>query len=173
LIQPIARLGGRLKNELTPWRKRGIAGTAIPSCRNFSLWSERWQSSAGWLHPIKDALRAEGASVTVGDDYADWDIDVRNGTFGAVHLRMAAEEHGSGRQLVRLRCWPICSTGVVVLALILLGLSIGAMLSHAWLASLALAALGLILSLHVFQDCATATAAVIRTLKQLGFAETR
>jgi GT2 family glycosyltransferase len=173
LVQPLARLCGRLRYDLTPWRKRGVsAGTMLPRPRRFSLWSERWQSAAERLHAIKSALRATGASVTAGHSFADWDLEIRDGVFGAVHMRMAIEEHGAGKQLVRLCCWPTCSSGVLTLALVLLGLSLGAVVSHAWLASLALAGVGLVLSLQVFQDCATASAAVVQTLEQLGISET-
>ena len=171
LMQPLARLLGRLRYDLTPWRKRGIAATVNPTPRRFSLWSEQWEAAAERLQRIQDGLRAAGASVTAGHNYADWDLEVRDGTFGAVRLRMAIEEHGAGRQLVRISSWPICSTGVLVLALILLGLSLGAVVSHAWLASLTFAIVGLLLSAHVFQDCATATAAVVRVLRQLGIRE--
>ncbi|HEY7167613.1 MAG TPA: glycosyltransferase [Candidatus Binatia bacterium] len=171
LMQPLARLSGRLRYDLTPWRKRGIGATVFPTPRRFSLWSELWVAAAERLQQVQEGLRAAGASVATGHDYADWDLEVRDGTFGAVRLRMVIEEHGAGRQLVRISSWPICSTGVLVLALILLAFSLGAAVSHAWLASLTFAIVGLLLSAHVFQDCATATAAVVRVLKQLGIRE--
>jgi len=173
LMQPLARLFGRLLYDLTPWRKRGIAaGSAFPRLRRFNLWSEHWQSAPERLHALKSALRSTGASVTAGHDYAEWDLEIRDGTFGAVRIGMGIEEHGAGRQLVRLCCWPICSMGVLLLTLILLGLSLGAVVSHAWLASLALAGVGLLLLLHIFQDCATATAAVISAVERLGISQT-
>jgi hypothetical protein len=52
-----------------------------------------------------------------------------------------------------------------------LGLSIGAAIDHAWLACATIATVGLMLSLRIFQDCATATATVVRALKQLGIEE--
>jgi GT2 family glycosyltransferase len=171
LMQPLARLCGRLRHDLTPWRKRGVPGIARPRLRTFFNWSERWQPAAERLHSVEAALRAAGAFVIRGGNYDDWDLEVRDGTLGAVRMRMTIEEHGAGRQLVRLRSWPICSIGLVMLILILLGLSIGAAIDHAGLACATIATVGLMLSLRIFQDCATATATVVRALKQLGIEE--
>jgi len=72
---------------------------------------------------------------------------------------------------VRLRSWPILSTGVVIPNLILSGLSLGAAFDQAWVASVTIAVASLMLCLRMFQDCATATAALVRALKQLGIEE--
>jgi GT2 family glycosyltransferase len=172
-IQPLARLSGRLRYDLTPWRKRGVGGAAIPRPRCFALWSEGWQAQSERLYTVEAALKACGASVQRGGNYDAWDLEVRDGVFGAVRARMATEEHGGGKQLARLCCRPTFSTGVVALIALLLVISAGAALDHAWLASATIAGAALIFSLRVFQDCATATAAVVRSLKELGFGEKR
>ena len=171
LVQPLARLCGRLRYDLTPWRNRGVRGTALPRPRSFTLWSEGWRAAAERLHAVEAALRTCGASVARGGDYDDWDLETRDGVFGAVRMCMTTEEHGGGKQLVRFRAWPIFSSGVTVLIFMLAGLSIAAALSHAWIAGATIATAGLMFFLRMFQDCATATAAVVRTLKQLGARE--
>src|SRR5206468_465570 len=45
LLQPLARLRGRLQYGLAPWR-RGSPGLAAPWPRTFALWSERWRGAA-------------------------------------------------------------------------------------------------------------------------------
>jgi hypothetical protein len=170
-LQPLARLSGRLRYDLTPWRKRGVRGAAIPRPRCFTLWSEGWQAQPERLQAVEAALKASGASVARGGNYDTWDLEVRDGVFGAVRARMATEEHGGGKQLARFRCRPTFSPGVLVLVLALLTISAGAALDHAWLASATIAAAAIIFSLRIFQDCATATAAVARTLKAMGFEE--
>jgi len=122
---------------------------------------------------VEAALKASGASVQHGGNYDDWDLEVRDGVFGAVRARMATEEHGAGKQLARISCRPTFSTGVVVLVLVLLSISAGAALDRAWLASATIAGAALIFSLRIFQDCATATAAAVRALKELGYGETQ
>jgi len=172
-LQPLARLSGRLRYDLTPWRRRGVRGAAVPRPRCFTLWSEHWQAQPERLHAIEAALKASGASVARGGNYDTWDLEVRDGVFGAVRARMATEDHGAGKQLARLRCRPTFSSGVVALVLVLLIFSAGAAFDHAWLASATIAGAAVIFCLRIFQDCATATAAVVRSLKELGFGETR
>ena len=45
-------------------------------------------------------------NVVRGGDIDRWDIQVRLGPLGSARLRVAVEEHGQGRQLVRYRVWP-------------------------------------------------------------------
>src|SRR5262249_28214929 len=44
LMQPLARLIGRFKYGLHPWRQRGTPIQMMPHPRIFSIWSERWRS---------------------------------------------------------------------------------------------------------------------------------
>jgi hypothetical protein len=171
LLQPLARLWGRLRWDLTPWRKRGVSGIASPRVRTFRIWSERWQDAADRLRSLEVALGKFGVSVSRGGDYDRWDLEARDGTFGAVRMILATEEHGAGQQLVRLRAWPISSTGLLGLILILIGISVAAALDHAWIPSAALAAMALTVFVRIFHDCSTATAATIRALRQLGAEE--
>jgi hypothetical protein len=167
----LARLWGRLRYELTPWRKRGVSGIAFPRLRQFKIWSERWQDSAHRLISIEEGLKATGVSVSRGGDYDEWDLEARDGTFGAVRVLMAVEEHGGGKQLVRLRSWPIESTGLMVFLAAMLAFSLGAAFAHAWIPTATFAATGLVLFLRMFQDCSTATAAIRRALKNIGAEE--
>jgi GT2 family glycosyltransferase len=173
LLQPIARLWGRLRWELTPWRKRGASGIAFPRLRTFKIWSERWQDATDRLLSVEAALGVSGVSVSRGGDYDDWDLEARDGTFGAVRIIMASEEHGGGRQLVRLRAWPISSAALLSFVLALLGVAGAAAYEHAWIPSASLTIVGLLVFARIFQDCSTATAATIRALKQLGAEESR
>src|SRR2546421_5226232 len=43
LIQPLARLRGRWRYGLTPWRWRSVRGLVWPWPRTLQLWSEQWQ----------------------------------------------------------------------------------------------------------------------------------
>jgi GT2 family glycosyltransferase len=106
LLQPAARLAGRLRRGLTPWRRRGELALAFPWPRRRDVWSERWRSQSGRLLELERDLRARCMSVTRGGDTDRWDIQVRLGPLGSARLRAATEEHGHGRQLVRYRVWP-------------------------------------------------------------------
>src|SRR5262249_55126590 len=63
LLQPLARLTGRLENGLSPWRTRGPRTLAIPRAHRAALWSERWQAPVAWLQAFETALADMGARV--------------------------------------------------------------------------------------------------------------
>ena len=42
MLQPIARLGGRLRYGLAPWRRRSVPALALPRPRTSNIWSEEW-----------------------------------------------------------------------------------------------------------------------------------
>jgi hypothetical protein len=84
---------------------------------------------------------------------------------GSARTLMAIEEHGAGKQLVRFRTWPKCSSaGVVVIALFAL-LSGGAALDRAWVASAILGAVAATLALRMLWECSVATAAVLNVVE--------
>jgi len=77
---------------------------------------------------------------------------------------MAIEEHGGGKQLVRFRTWPRCSSaGVVIIALFTL-LSGGAALDHAWVAAAILGAVAATLALRTLWESSVATSAVLNVV---------
>jgi hypothetical protein len=160
LLQPLARLRGRLSHGITPWRRRGVRGLALPGPRVLSAWSEGWRAPADRLRALDAALREERAVVRHGGDTDAWDLEVRDGTLGSVRVRMGVEEHGAGRQLVRLRAWPRPSTPVLALAAGLLLLGAGAAADEAWAAAAVLAGAAGALLLRVSNDCASALAAL-------------
>lgn len=115
LLQPAARLVGRLRRGLTPWRRRGELAFAFPWPRRQDVWSEHWRSQTDRLLELERELRARCMTVTRGGDTDRWDIQVRVGPLGSARLRAATEEHGHGRQLVRYRVWPRWSRGLPIL----------------------------------------------------------
>jgi GT2 family glycosyltransferase len=171
LQQPLARLCGRIRYDLTPWRKRGVRGTAFPAPRSFRIWSEAWQAASDRLAAVEQVLRSRGASVACGGDFDEWDLEVRDGVFAAVRMRMAIEEHGGGKQLVRFRAAPVFAKGIVFLLIGCLGMSLGAASDHAWIASAAIAVVAAIFFARSFQDCAAAMSAVVSSLKGMGAGE--
>jgi len=121
-VQPFARLLGRLRNGLSPWRRRLPPGAAWPRPRTLQVWSEHWCEPAARVQQLQDALAARGSFVRSGGPFDRWDLELRTGPLGAARIRVVVEEHGQGRQLLRARTWPRSSGGglLVVLALALL-----------------------------------------------------
>jgi GT2 family glycosyltransferase len=121
LLQPLARLAGRLRNGLSPWRRRARPLPALPHPRTVEVWSESWRDPTAWVEQLQDGLTAAGGFVHSGGPFDRWDLDLRAGVLGGVKIRTAVEEHGNGKQLLRARIWPrTTATGrLAVLVLIL------------------------------------------------------
>ncbi len=173
LLQPLARLRGRLSHGITPWRRRGVRGLALPGPRVLSAWSERWRDPADRLRALDAALREHRAVVRHGGDTDLWDLEVRDGTLGSVRVRMAVEEHGAGRQLVRLRAWPLPSPVVLTMALGLLLLATGAAADGARAAAAVLVVASAALMVRASNDCAAALAALYCAAARTAAADAR
>jgi O-antigen biosynthesis protein len=159
MVQPVARLSGRVGYGLSPWRKHS-AGFCVPRLRSYPLWSETWREPTAWLEAVEQALRTAGVAARRGGNFDLWDIETPGGMLGSCRLRMGVEEHGAGRQLVRFRSWPRPVTLVsVLLGLVALG-AVWAALGHAYMVSLGLAGAAAILGFRVLQQCGAAMAAI-------------
>ena len=93
LLQPLARLRGRLEGGLTPWRRRTLPRGGLRLWRRFGLWSERWRDPVARLTALESQLRGAGVSVRRGGPLDDFDLDLRCGTLCSLRLLMAVEEH--------------------------------------------------------------------------------
>jgi len=165
LLQPLARLCGRLRYRVTPWR-RGAPGLSLPRWRTSATWTERWQDPTERLQALEAALRASDAAVLRGGDYDRWDLRVQGGRLGAACILMAVEAHGAGKQYVRFRSWPAFSPGAVGLTLWLTALFTGAAIDRAWGAATILGTGVVLLALRTLQECAGATTPILHALKQ-------
>jgi hypothetical protein len=165
LLQPLARLRGRLRWGLTPWRKRGVSGFAWPREQQATQWSERWQSAEDKLRVIEQELRGAGACVLRGGDFDRWDLTVRAGMLGAARLHMTVEEHGGGKQLARFRARPKFSFQGLALMLPFVALAALAVHGGALVASVALTLCALCFALRSVHECAAAMSTVMRTLR--------
>ncbi|MCE3267029.1 MAG: glycosyl transferase, family 2 [Solirubrobacterales bacterium] len=156
MLQPLARLCGRLRSGLTPWRWRGPGSHSFPRPRSWTLWSESWRSLEGWVGSLEHALRQGGTAVVRGGDFDRWDLELRGGLLGRTRILTAVEEHGHGRQLVRFGFRPRPTWGALLLVAFFGLAAIPAALAGAFAAA---AVLGLILALVLgvtARDCARA-----------------
>ena len=167
LLQPLARLRGRLKNGLTPWRRRGFFSLKFPKPRQDKIWSESWQSQEQWLAILQSGLQKQGAVISRGGDFDRWDLDVRGGLFGSVRILMTIEEHGGGKQLLRFRSWPHVSVSASFINLFLLLLCAVAACDRAVTASIILGVIAILLLLVKLHDCAAANSTYLYILKHL------
>jgi hypothetical protein len=159
VIQPLARLRGRLSHGLTPWR-RGAARRALPRAWTDAVWSTHWREPDGWIASVEADLRSTGTAVIRGGPYSSWDLEVRGGVLGRHRVLMAVEEHGGGQQLVRIRARPRVSGAAVLLVTLFWSLAGWAALDQAWPAAAPLAAAGLFVIVRMAGDHARAAGAV-------------
>jgi glycosyltransferase involved in cell wall biosynthesis len=139
LGQPLARLSGRMRQGLVPWRRHGVRRFALPLPRTRVVWSEEWRSPEEWLRRVESRARSR-APVSRGGAYDRWDLQIHGGVLGSTRTRMALEEHGSGKQLLRFRTWPKFGLFGLAVALMLALLGCAAALDGALPASAVLGA---------------------------------
>jgi GT2 family glycosyltransferase len=158
LLQPLARLRGRLRSALTPWRRHGPGGFAFPRERTWSMWSECWQSPEARLQRLEARLRLDGRLVTIGGDYDDWDVEVRAGGLSAVRVLLTLEEHAQGRQMVRFRARPRYRPAIAALLLVLTLVGVLAGFDGVPGVTVVLGAAAVMLGIAAFLECAAAMA---------------
>jgi GT2 family glycosyltransferase len=157
LIQPFARLLGRIRHGVGPWRWPGLLRPPVRLIYEHAIWSEQWQPIEARLARIEKTLLRKCVVVKKGGDFDRWDLEVRGGLVGCLRAMAMLEEHGSGKQLFRLRVWPRIPWLAIGLFLVLCLLAALAARDQAWLAALALAAGALAIAGFTWADCAKAT----------------
>ena len=167
LVQPLARLVGRLGFGLHPWRGGGEPVRAVPQPRTVAVWSETWTAPEAWVARLDAALLQRGAHVCRGGSFDRWDLEVRGGLFAAVRVLAGVEEHGGGKQLVKFRLWPRLTRSWLLPALPLGGLAAGAALGGGWVAAAVLGAGFLLLTARAVLDGALAAGAFRHALSRL------
>ena len=158
--QPVARLSGRLRAGLSPWRRGCTPRFAWPVRWSTTMWSESWTAPDGWVGRLEDRLGADCHAVTRGSEFDRWDLEVRGGALGVMRILAVIEEHGGGRQLARFRAWPRISRVVAPLVIGALAVAGAASLEGAWLATLVLGVLALATVIWTAVDCAAAAGTV-------------
>ena len=126
MLQPAARLAGRARLALAPGRRRVTFEARVPRPRTVTVWSERWRSHESRLSDIERGLIDAKCAVRTGGPFDRWDFEVRTRALGTIRLRTTLEEHGRGRQLLRVRAWPHVRRTVLAAFLALVVMAVGA-----------------------------------------------
>jgi GT2 family glycosyltransferase len=167
VLQPIARLWGRMRYGISPWRTKGN-GFCAPRPMGYQIWSESWQAPAQWLETVERDVRSTGATALRSSGFDRWDLEVWGGMFGSCRLRMAVEEHGGGRQLVRFRSWPRPQPFVLTVLTLLAACAVDTGLSRNGLAFGFLATSTLLVAFKVVRQCGAALAAIDNAGRRTG-----
>ncbi|MGL6269211.1 MAG: hypothetical protein ACRC2O_14865, partial [Chitinophagaceae bacterium] len=158
ILQPVARLYGRILYGLTPWRKRGSGEnfTLFLLKHRFELtyWSEKWKPAEEWLSQIEDSLIRSRSRVKRGGHFDQWDLQTDCGVFSAARGMLTIEEHGGCKQMLKFRCWPKYSHSGIILIVLFAGLAFSAALDQAYFITVFLGSISLMLILKYLTDTA-------------------
>ena len=161
LIQPLARLDGRLRNDLAAWQKQETDDFPIefaaPKNRYFNHWSENWKSNEDWLRMIEANLIESKTKVRIGGEFDRYDLEVNLGMFAFCRGILVVEEHGAGKQFIKLRTWARYSMFALVPFIILAALSLLAAFDNSFAAAAILGVSSLLTGVAILRDAARAT----------------
>ncbi len=161
IIQPLARLDGRLTYDFTSRQKQRIDNLPFEfifqKSRYFNLWSENWKSNEDWLHLIETNLIESKTKVRRGGEFDRYDLETNVGMFAFCRGLFVIEEHGAGKQLVRLRCQARYSMFGIIPFIILATLALFAVFDNSLFAAAILSAFSLLIGIAMLRDAARAT----------------
>jgi hypothetical protein len=160
LIQPAARLYGRITHGLTPWRKRG-AGVRWGQLFNFGArifthWSESWHAAEDWLSDIEQQLSELRVGLKRGGSFHRWDLQASTGLFAKARCLLTIEEHGGGKQFLRFKCWPVYTLNSFIPLILLVALSTLAAIDEQWIMSCLFCVAALAILLRILADASNA-----------------
>ena len=167
LMQPVARLIGRTRHGLTLWRRHATTGLALPRPWTANIWTKVSRSTEDRLQYIEKRLHKGGWAAVRSGETDRWDLEVKSGILGSARLFLGLEQHGSGRQLLRIHSWPRFSTTATLVALSLAGLACAAARDGAATVAVALGGTALLLVSRMIHECAAATAAFLSVVRRI------
>jgi hypothetical protein len=161
IIQPLARLDGRFTYDIKSRRKQGIGNLPfkfiVPKNRYFSIWSENWKSNEDWIRSLETNLIESKTKVRCGGEFDRYDLEANVGMFAFCRGLLVVEEHGAGKQLIRLRCRTRFSMFGSIPFIILAVLALIAVFGDFLVAAIILSALLFIIGVPMLSDAARAT----------------
>ena len=166
LLQPLARLGGRLRRGLTPIQIGGLSFWTFPRTRTAAIWSEEWKPALTWVELFKSALTAKGACPVCGGPTDDWDFEIQTGLLASARAVMAVEEYGRGRQFVRYRVSPRWRRAFPAVFVPALAAAV-AVSEASWFAGALFGAAALALAALACCQCGIAVGKIVRALKSM------
>ena len=164
VLQPAARLHGRLAHGLKPWSARARARPHPRTRRTWTFWSTQSIDPHERLRSIEHRVAAAGARIQRGGDYDRWDLEVEVGALVRERLLMSVEEHGGGAQLIRVRA-RLRGTLPLALGAIVGGLALVAALDQAYVAAFFLGGLWIAFLTWFLSEAAAAAGVVAHAVE--------
>ena len=172
IVQPIARLRGRLIHGLTPWRIRGAKPTlkhlTFLKPRTLFHWSEGdWKANETWLEEIEKNIIGLKARVRRGGEFDKWDIKTKNGLFSSAKGVLTVEEHGANKQYIKFKYWGKYSISGLLLIAALISITTFAALDQSWIAMAFLSLLTAVIAYKYLLDSASVVNCIVSGFKNL------
>jgi O-antigen biosynthesis protein len=110
LVRTVARYRWRLRRlrEVKPidlngptqaprilWRERAF---------HLSYWNEEGKEKESLLNGVMEFLMPRKYLIAVDQGWSDWDLEICQGPWAKAQIRMATENHGGTKRLLRVRC---------------------------------------------------------------------
>jgi hypothetical protein len=171
IIQPIARLKGRIDFGLFPLRD-GLRNlryykhlSVLPN--RIEFWSEEWRPMEDWLENISQALVSYKNKVKKGGEYDRWDFQYQTGPFIYARALLTIEEHGKGRQNLKIKKWISFSTSALVFLTLLLFMTYQAYFYEAFISASIFGLISSFLMLKLLADVFYTKASLNFAIKSL------
>lgn len=169
VIQPLARLTGRVQYGIGPWRVAEGATFRVPIPRQTKMWFEHWGTPEQRLEAIESELHRSGVVVERAGPFDPWDLHIMSGMAGGVRLSMAVEEHGAGRQLLRFRTRPRVNRAFALMTMGFAAFTATAVWNGApVVAVLILSGMTAAFAIRLCLECGWSSSAAGRALENLG-----
>jgi O-antigen biosynthesis protein len=171
LIQPVARLKGRINNGLTLWRD-GLYNLVhirdmLFASRLMNHWSEDWKPAHEWLGLIQNKLKSMKNAVRTGSEFDRWDIENSVGLFGSARTLLTIEEHGMGKQMVKIKGqikFPVFGFTILMGWFLISVLTFNA---HNYISGIVFLILTILLGLKILADISGTIGSLNRAMKDL------
>jgi len=168
LLQPLARLKGRLGPGLIPRNWHWIRTRPRFFPLTMKIWRDEWQDPRETLKDLQTKLRGSSSAVKSGGEYDRWDLEVEEGRFGGCRLLLATQSYGTGRQLLRYRIVSRYSGVVLAVCGLFAVVSVGAGLFGTWIPSIVSGFAAGLLTARAILDTGLATARLRDILRRSG-----
>ena len=165
MMQPLARLWGRVLHGLAPWTQRNRTDFHWPRRYSTASFETEWIEPRKRLELTEQRLMETRGLVARGGDFEDWDLELYTGIWGGSRLLMAVEDQGSGTQYVRFGVWPRFSKTAMAVATGLMACSVLTAWQGETGASVTLAVSGTLLFGKVIFDAGSALAGTLAAIR--------
>jgi hypothetical protein len=160
LVQPFARLFGRIRHGIGPWSLSGIFSGPLRLTLHYEIWSEEWSAQEARIAALEQTLLSSRRTVVRGGDFDRWDLEIHGGLLGSARAIAMVEEHGAGKQFFKLKARPHVSGPVTGLFLFFVVLAAFASYDRAWAAAVPLALVAVGVGAFARADCGKAIMAL-------------